>query len=150
MGRVNGNALSWLKQRSLKVFSLSRPPPRTFNFFFLLPSFSLFSLLSLNPMSSSQSKDNQNNTEDLEEGSRNILLAIAGQLTKGMDLVSHGPLCIQCPCLISCFLSSNESSCLHLYLNLVACSNALLTLWPIPNSSSGSVTHHLMQCVLLG
>jgi hypothetical protein len=33
------------------------------------------------------SPDNQNNTEELEEGSRNILLAIAGQLTKGMDLV---------------------------------------------------------------
>ncbi|CAO3622126.1 unnamed protein product [Cunninghamella blakesleeana] len=30
--------------------------------------------------------DNLNNTEELEEGSRSILLAIAGQLTKGMDL----------------------------------------------------------------
>ncbi|KAI8328241.1 hypothetical protein BC941DRAFT_445352 [Chlamydoabsidia padenii] len=35
---------------------------------------------------SPHSSDNQNNTEELEEGSRNILLAIAGQLTKGMDL----------------------------------------------------------------
>ncbi|CAO3596633.1 unnamed protein product [Absidia cylindrospora] len=35
---------------------------------------------------SNNNTDNQNNTEELEEGSRNILLAIAGQLTKGMDL----------------------------------------------------------------
>ncbi|KAI8092953.1 uncharacterized protein BX664DRAFT_328581 [Halteromyces radiatus] len=35
---------------------------------------------------SANNNDNQNNTEELEEGSRNILLAIAGQLTKGMDL----------------------------------------------------------------
>lgn len=31
--------------------------------------------------------DNESNTEELAEGSRSILLNIASQLTKGMDLV---------------------------------------------------------------
>lgn len=31
--------------------------------------------------------DNENNTEEIEEGSRSILLSIASQLTKGTDLV---------------------------------------------------------------
>lgn len=31
--------------------------------------------------------DNESNTEELGEGSRSILLNIASQLTKGMDLV---------------------------------------------------------------
>ena len=39
-------------------------------------------------MMSKSSNNDPNSTEELEEGSRSILLGIASQLTKGMDLVS--------------------------------------------------------------
>lgn len=35
------------------------------------------------------SNNNTENTEEIEEGSRSILLAIAAQLTKGTDLVLY-------------------------------------------------------------
>lgn len=40
-------------------------------------------------MSKGNNSDDPNNTEELEEGSRSILLGIASQLTKGMDLVRY-------------------------------------------------------------
>lgn len=40
-------------------------------------------------INSNNNNNNTDNTEEIEEGSRSILLAIAGQLTKGTDLVNE-------------------------------------------------------------
>lgn len=59
-------------------------------------------------MSKGNNSDDPNNTEELEEGSRSILLGIASQLTKGMDLVRY------CSCAIPMWNSPTQPIAFHL------------------------------------